>query len=1210
MGSNTKIAQVNVHHAKAASAVVARTFAKQQLGLALIQEPWVYRRQVKGLYSKDAKVIWDVRQDSPRACIMIRASINYFSLSEFMTRDLVAIQTLTKVGGNDRQLVIASAYFAGDGDQTPPIEVQKLIKYCNSKKLPLLIGCDANAHNWIWGSNDTNQRGEYLLEFILKENLEIFNVGSTPTFVTRVREEVLDITFGTSSLNRVVRNWRVSDEPSMSDHRIIMFDLSDELTVGDDFIRNPRKTNWEGYKTSLRENLEQLIVKRGARHPLELEIAVEELNRAIVEAYERNCPVKAKKKLTDADWWTEELSELRNKVRKSFNGAKRNGNWQEYSRALTAYNIAIRSAKRRSFRNFCESIAATSQMARIHKAMAKNKVEERNSLKKPDGSFTENEEQRARLLLETHFPGSQDQNVEETVEFRKPLSTDWRIASEICTEERLDWAISAFQPYKTPGVDGIFPALLQKGKRELMIHLIRITRSSLALGYIPKTWRRARVTFIPKVGKKENTHPKSFRPISLTSFLLKTLEKVVDNYIRSAVLEKLPLHHSQHAYRAGRSTDTALYQLTSKIEEALDSKETALCAFLDIEGAFDNTSHKAVEKALERRKVNTTALRWVGELLGTRRAETQVGQNTITVKTTRGCPQGGVLSPLLWSLVIDELLEELNNHGIDSQGYADDIVIIARGKFEETLCDIIQSGLKTTKEWCTKVGLSLNPRKTTVVPFTRKRKLQHIRPIKLNGEEIMLEKEVKFLGVILDSKLLWKRHMEVVVNKATRALMVCRSLAGKTWGCNPSILRWMYTMMVRPIITYGAVAWARRSQLTTERKALGKVQRLACICMTGAMRTCPTAAMEVIMGLTPLHLVIQRTAVETILRISREGVGRNKVISLKECDSLSRNIPLLKLPKDNMVKKYCFERNFTTKLNTKRNWSSDPSSRQLDHYSIKWYTDGSKTSEGTGAGVYGPRTKYFEPMGCYPSIFQAEVHAIERCAQFNIDRKYKKTSIAILSDSQAAIKALNSYEVSSKTVWDCLIKLNELGKENRVVLHWVPGHTGVKGNEEADKLAKRGSETPFTGPEPFSGIGTNTIRATLDSKEKNERERLWREHPKLRQSKELLGTFDQKRTADCLKLSKNKLRILTGFLTGHCRLRGHLKKLGLEEIDICRFCESAEETPAHLLKDCGALIHKRKRIWGAYCLLSKELPSLETRQILSFLEATGLEKIL
>ncbi len=97
-----------------------------------------------------------------------------------------------------------------------------------------------------------------------------------------------------------------------------------------------------------------------------------------------------------------------------------------------------------------------------------------------------------------------------------------------------------------------------------------------------------------------------------------------------------------------------------------------LCAFLDIEVAFDNTSHESVTRALEKRSVTAPVRRWIAAVLRTRVAETSVGDNTIRLGTTRGCPQGGVLSPLLRSFVVDDLLELLTSNGIRCQGYADD----------------------------------------------------------------------------------------------------------------------------------------------------------------------------------------------------------------------------------------------------------------------------------------------------------------------------------------------------------------------------------------------------------------------------------------------------------------------------------------------------------------------------------------------------------
>ena len=162
-----------------------------------------------------------------------------------------------------------------------------------------------------------------------------------------------------------------------------------------------------------------------------------------------------------------------------------------------------------------------------------------------------------------------------------------------------------------------------------------------------------------------------------------------------------------------------------------------------------------------------------------------------------------------------------------------------------------------------------------------------------------------------------EKHADKATRKATRALMICRSLAGKSWGCSPSILRWMYIAIVRPTLTYGAIAWAKRTNLTTTKETLNKVQRLACLCITGAMRTCPTAAMEVLLELTPLHLVVAECANKTIIRMSKEGTGRGRCITSKRFDALAKNLPLLAIPKDNKIRKFNFHKNFVCKLSSK-----------------------------------------------------------------------------------------------------------------------------------------------------------------------------------------------------------------------------------------------------------------------------------------------------
>jgi hypothetical protein len=140
----------------------------------------------------------------------------------------------------------------------------------------------------------------------------------------------------------------------------------------------------------------------------------------------------------------------------------------------------------------------------------------------------------------------------------------------VVTYRRIEWAIDSFAPYKSPGVDGIFPALLQEGREVVIPYLVRIICACLATGYVPAIWRVVKVVFIPKPGRNSCSGPRDYRPISLTSFVLKTKERLVDRYLRDKALAFVPLHPNQPAYQAGKSVKTALHQLVVRVEKALD----------------------------------------------------------------------------------------------------------------------------------------------------------------------------------------------------------------------------------------------------------------------------------------------------------------------------------------------------------------------------------------------------------------------------------------------------------------------------------------------------------------------------------------------------------------------------------------------------------------------------------------------------------------
>lgn len=492
-------------------------------------------------------------------------------------------------------------------------------------------------------------------------------------------------------------------------------------------------------------------------------------------------------------------------------------------------------------------------------------------LRKPDGSFTESHEETAKILLDTHFPDNIPGEAVYTSEpeVNIPLMA-YGNAGNILNMRMTEWALFSFEPFKSPGFDGLFPAFIQR-TWETTGHLIfKFYEASFRLSYIPKIWQKVKLTFIPKPGKDDYTSPKSFRPISLTSFLLKGLEKIIDRHIRDKLDTLDPLHVSQHAFQKGRSTETALHNVVTLAEKAISDKEYMMSTFLDIEGAFDNITFNAINRHLNTYEISPHVKSWIKFMLS-HRTICYTGQGTQVYATaTKGTPQGGVLSPLLWIIIMNSLLRRLNEQGFRTTGYADDLNINCIGKHLSTLTERTQAAMKIVESWCTEVGLKVNPSKSEIIIFTNKRKFDGFKNPKLFGREIQRKHQVKYLGVTLDSRLNWSKHIEGKIAKCIRIFWSCRSAIGRTWGLSPKCIKWLYTAIVRPTLAYGAFIWWQGTKSASARMKLNHLQRVASLGITGALRTTPQVALDTLLRLPRLKDFIQAEAMKTAFRLKSQ----------------------------------------------------------------------------------------------------------------------------------------------------------------------------------------------------------------------------------------------------------------------------------------------------------------------------------------------------
>jgi hypothetical protein len=241
-----------------------------------------------------------------------------------------------------------------------------------------------------------------------------------------------------------------------------------------------------------------------------------------------------------------------------------------------------------------------------------------------------------------------------------------------------------------------------------------------------------------------NLDRNSFRPISLTNFLLKTMERLMDFRMKERSLKKFPLKPMQHAYLKSKSTKTAPQDIVQKIDGSLAQKYFVLGVFLDVERAFENTTFELMDDAANDHGVCSTINRWIDYMLRSGSVFVDIRGVIVHMIVRRGCLQGSVLSSLLCSMVADSLLNRLKNCNCFVQGFADDVVILISGKFLSSICEIMQRALNCIHNWFGEKGLNFNADKTSMpmALFTKRRKLKSFFCTKLFDTDLILNNQV------------------------------------------------------------------------------------------------------------------------------------------------------------------------------------------------------------------------------------------------------------------------------------------------------------------------------------------------------------------------------------------------------------------------------------------------------------------------------------
>ena len=385
-------------------------------------------------------------------------------------------------------------------------------------------------------------------------------------------------------------------------------------------------------------------------------------------------------------------------------------------------------------------------------------------------------------------------------------------------------------------------SLIKKIINNIAEPLCHIFNRSLTTGYIPVQLKDAKVVPIYKLNKKSGIHkklPSNYRPISLLPIISKLLEKVVGKQLLEFLEENKIIHKHQYGFQPNKSTIHPMVHLLNEIGSAKKDNKVSIGIFMDISRAFDCISTPIMLKKLEKIGVKNNTLEWFKNYLTGRRQCTIINDiKSGFLETKRGTPQGGVISPILFLIYINDLplVTEML-----TLLFADDSNFIIHGKSLDEIIPKVNLEMKKICDWFRQNELSIHPEKTKFMIFNKKESTINWEDITINldfnnegNNDVNLIKKVgyinsesdvpavKFLGIYLDTKLNFDYHIKYIQKKISTSLFVINRVKKLL---NEKSLKTLYTSLIHSHLEYGIIIWT--SCNSTSLLPLIKIQKKA-----------------------------------------------------------------------------------------------------------------------------------------------------------------------------------------------------------------------------------------------------------------------------------------------------------------------------------------------------------------------------------------------
>ena len=320
------------------------------------------------------------------------------------------------------------------------------------------------------------------------------------------------------------------------------------------------------------------------------------------------------------------------------------------------------------------------------------------------------------------------------------------------------------------GVDNINAFTLKFFIDRIGLMLTHIINLSFENGIFPDRWKYALIKPIPKV-----THPLTetdYRPISLLCTLSKVMEKMASFQINNYLEKNNLLDPNQSAYKKFFGCNTALLKIADDIMDSIDDSEITLLILLDFSKAFDTINHRLLLEKLSILGFSSMARNWINSYL-TDRYQKVVAKDDCSsfVRIKNGVPQGSILGPLLFNIMISDMRQYVSFSSAHS--YADDTQLKITTKIDNINMAISNANkdLQSISTYCRNNALRINADKSYLLIIGTKPAIKtldnyQIGKLEINGEIIKRVKSTRNLGVTFDEVLSWRLHINKVIGCA------------------------------------------------------------------------------------------------------------------------------------------------------------------------------------------------------------------------------------------------------------------------------------------------------------------------------------------------------------------------------------------------------------------------------------------------------------